>query len=48
MSINEINEESIQDVIDLIDQEINKHYEENFVAGLVRAKEIIIEYFEND
>jgi len=48
MSINEINEESIQDIIDLIDQEINKHYEVNFIAGLDRAKEIIIEYFEND
>lgn len=39
-------DETIQDIFDLIDQEINKHYEENFVAGLERAKEIINEYFE--
>jgi hypothetical protein len=38
-------DEAIQDIIDLLDQEINKHYEENFIAGLERAKEIIKEYF---
>lgn len=45
MSISEEYDETIQDLTDLIDQEINKHYEENFIAGLERAKEIINEYF---
>lgn len=48
MSINMDEEysECMHDLIDLINQEINKHYEENFVAGLERAIEIIKEYFE--
>lgn len=46
MSNNEEYDETIQDLIDLIDQEIVKHYEENFIAGLERSKEIIKEYFE--
>jgi hypothetical protein len=46
MSIGEEHDEAIQDVIDLLDQEINKHYEENFIAGLERAKEIIKEYYD--
>jgi hypothetical protein len=45
MSISEEYDETIQDLTDLIDQEMNKHYEENFIAGLERAKEIINEYF---
>jgi hypothetical protein len=47
MSIGEEYEETVQDLIDIIDQEINKHYEENFIAGLDRAKEMIKEYFDN-
>jgi hypothetical protein len=46
MSINEEYDETIHDLIDLIDQEIGKHYEVNFIAGLERAKEVIKEYFE--
>ncbi len=45
-SSEEYDENTLQDIIDLINQEINKHYEENFIAGLERAKEIINEYFE--
>jgi hypothetical protein len=45
MSNNEEYDETIHDLIDLIDHEIGKHYEENFIAGLERAKEIIKEYF---
>lgn len=48
MDINDENDESILNLIDLIDQEINKHYKENFIAGLNRAKDIIKEYFECD
>ncbi|MDF2906260.1 MAG: hypothetical protein K0R34_1581 [Herbinix sp.] len=47
MSIGEEYDETIQDLIDLIDQEINKHYEVNFIAGLERAEEIIKEYFDS-
>ena len=46
MSSREEQDETIQDIFDLIDQEINKHYEDNFIAGLKRAKEIINEYFD--
>lgn len=46
MSSSDEYDEPIQDIIDLIDQEINKHYEVNFIAGLERAKEIISEYFD--
>jgi predicted AlkP superfamily phosphohydrolase/phosphomutase len=45
MSINEEYDETIQDLIDLVDQEIGKHYDVNFIAGLERAKEIIKDYF---
>lgn len=46
MSSREEYDDTIQDIMDLIDQEINKHYEENFIAGLERAKEIIKEYYD--
>lgn len=46
MSISEDYDETIQNLSDLIDQEMGKHYDENFVAGLERSKEIIKEYFE--
>jgi hypothetical protein len=46
MSFDEEYVETIQELIDLFDREIGKHYDDNFIAGLERAKEIIKEYFE--
>ncbi|HEX3078408.1 MAG TPA: hypothetical protein VHQ24_16245 [Lachnospiraceae bacterium] len=42
----EVNEEHYESLCEMIDYEINKHYEENFIAGLERAKELIKNYFE--
>ncbi|HEX3023228.1 MAG TPA: hypothetical protein VHP81_12655 [Lachnospiraceae bacterium] len=42
----EENEELYESLCEMIDYEINKHYEENFIAGLERAKEIIKSYIE--
>lgn len=45
MSTDEEYETIIQELIDLFDHEIGKHYDDNFIAGLERAKEIVMEYF---
>jgi len=36
------------DLCELIDKEIENHYNENFIEGLIKAKEIIKEYFESE
>jgi hypothetical protein len=39
-------EDHYENLCEMIDYEINKHYEVNFIAGLERAKEIIKNYFD--